>query len=202
MKKLFKKLAGGLTALVMAFCAAAGTPLAAKLTGFTVPALTAYAATIPIESVPSDVSIMYQAHVQDYGWMDNVYAGGIAGTTGQSRRLEALSIYSTLVRYNGVFADNGAVCGWKTDGAYIGSVGQSRALQSIAIQFRNNFYATYYDVYYRVHIAGRGWLGWSKNGGAAGNNYGARIEAVQITIIRKNHYSNLAPATGGFVTAP
>ena len=202
MKNLMKRLTGAVMALTLAFCAAAGTPMAVKLSGCRIPALTAYAATIPIESVPSDLSLLYQAHVQDYGWMDRVNAGEIAGTTGESRRLEALSIYTLNVRYNGVFADNGAVCGWKTDGAYIGSVGQSRALQSIAIQFRYNFYSTYYDIYYRVHIAGRGWLGWSKNGGAAGNNYGARIEAVQIKIIRKDHYSNLAPATGGFVTQP
>ena len=200
MNKLFKKLAGGFMALTMMFCAAASAPLALKQT---VPALTASAAgTLPIEAVPSDFNFQYEAHVQDHGWMGAVDAGEIAGTTGQSRRLEALSINTTTLSYNGIFADNGAVCGWKTNGAYIGSVGQSRALQCIAIQLRGNFYTTYYDVYYRVHIAGKGWLGWSKNGGAAGNNYGARIEAVQIKVIRKNHYDNLAPATGGFVTRP
>lgn len=200
MNKLFKKLAGGFMALTMMFCAAASAPLALKQT---VPALTASAAgTLPIEAVPSDIYFQYEAHVQDYGWMDAVDAGEIAGTTGQSRRLEALCINTTFLRYNGVFADNGAVCGWKTDGAYIGSVGQSRALQCIAIQIRPSNYVDRYDVYYRVHIAGKGWLGWSKNGGAAGNNYGARIEAVQIKVVRKNHYDNLAPATGGFVTRP
>lgn len=36
--------------------------------------------------------ITYQAHVQSYGWMPPVSNGGIAGTTGQSLRIEALKI--------------------------------------------------------------------------------------------------------------
>lgn len=37
--------------------------------------------------------IRYQAHCQDYGWMNIVGEGEIAGTVGQSKRLEAIKIW-------------------------------------------------------------------------------------------------------------
>ncbi len=37
-------------------------------------------------------SIRYRVHVQDIGWMDWVSNGQIAGTTGQSKRIEAIQI--------------------------------------------------------------------------------------------------------------
>lgn len=36
--------------------------------------------------------LTYQAHVQDYGWMTSVSAGELAGTTGKSKRMEALKL--------------------------------------------------------------------------------------------------------------
>jgi len=39
-----------------------------------------------------DYALMYQAHVQDVGWQDWVNEGEVAGTTGQSKRLEAIRI--------------------------------------------------------------------------------------------------------------
>ena len=36
--------------------------------------------------------IWYAAHVQDVGWQTPVRDGGFAGTTGQSKRLEALAL--------------------------------------------------------------------------------------------------------------
>jgi len=43
-----------------------------------------------------------------------------------------------------------------------------------------------YDVYYRVHLANTGWLGWAKNGDTAGSvGCGIRMEAVQIKLAAK-----------------
>jgi len=43
-----------------------------------------------------------------------------------------------------------------------------------------------YDTYYRVHVAGTGWLGWAKNGAAAGTrSYGYRNTAVQVVLVKK-----------------
>ncbi len=40
----------------------------------------------------SSYNIKYRVHVQDYGWMDWVTNGQVAGTTGQSKRVEAIQI--------------------------------------------------------------------------------------------------------------
>ena len=43
-----------------------------------------------------------------------------------------------------------------------------------------------YDVYYRVHVQGFGWLGWAKNGESAGSaGYGRRLEGIQIKLVEK-----------------
>ena len=45
-----------------------------------------------------------------------------------------------------------------------------------------------YDIYYRVHSADFGWLGWTKNGKNAGSEgYGKRIEAIQIQLVEKGN---------------
>ena len=44
-----------------------------------------------------------------------------------------------------------------------------------------------YDVYYRVHVQNFGWLDWAKNGEIAGTvNYGYRMEAIKIALVRKD----------------
>ena len=43
-----------------------------------------------------------------------------------------------------------------------------------------------YDVYYRVHAQNIGWMGWAKNGQAAGTaGYSYRLEAIQIILVKK-----------------
>ena len=43
-----------------------------------------------------------------------------------------------------------------------------------------------YDVYYRVHSANFGWLGWAANGREAGSQgFGYRMEAIQIQLVPK-----------------
>ena len=37
--------------------------------------------------------VIYRVHVQDIGWQNWVRNGRIAGTTGQSKRIEAIQIY-------------------------------------------------------------------------------------------------------------
>ena len=43
-----------------------------------------------------------------------------------------------------------------------------------------------YDIYYRVHAQSFGWLGWAKNGEAAGTaGLAKRLEAIQIVLVPK-----------------
>ena len=47
---------------------------------------------IQIKIVKKNLGLTYTPHVQTYGWLDWVKDGELAGTTGESKRLEALEI--------------------------------------------------------------------------------------------------------------
>lgn len=98
--------------------------------------------------------IKYQAHVQDIGWQGWVSAGEIAGTTGQSKRLEAIRIdYSKDVYAKAHIQD----IGWQDYGkinkdTIIGTTGKEKRLECLCLKG---------DFEYRVHIAEFGWSNWT-----------------------------------------
>lgn len=52
----------------------------------------------------------------------------------------------------------------------------------------------YYNVYYRVHSANFGWLGWARNGENAGTaGFVYQVEAVEVQLVPKGQ---AAPGTG------
>ena len=62
--------------------------------------------------------------------------------------------------------------------------------------------ANQYDIFYRVHSAGYGWLGWAKNGDSAGTTgLNIQIEAVQIKLVAKGGNSGASSAPA-FISAP
>ncbi len=141
-------------------------------------------------------SLKYQAHVSNIGWMDPVSPDATAGTEGQSLALEALKLsygdgqnyisYKTHVRN----------VGWtdpvtsNTDTAS-GTTGQALSVEALQIS-PSDALAPQVDIYYRVHSANFGWLGWAKNGETAGTTGCAfPVEAVQIIAVSKG-----APAPG------
>ncbi|WP_176168955.1 hypothetical protein [Krasilnikoviella flava] len=87
----------------------------------------------------------------------------------------------------------------KTDWVYyVGSIGEKRRLEAIRIDTAGPV-SPYYDVFYRVYVPGRGWLGWATNGGTSGTiGYGSRIEAVQIKVLRHGK----KPSASGSGNAP
>ena len=46
----------------------------------------------PDEEPEKEPSICYTTHIQDIGWQNQVKVGGMAGTEGQAKRLEAIKI--------------------------------------------------------------------------------------------------------------
>ncbi|MBR3834026.1 MAG: hypothetical protein IKJ73_06890 [Lachnospiraceae bacterium] len=143
-------------------------------------------------------TITYSGHVEKYGDMAPVTNGALCGTTGESKRIEAIKIklshganqiYGTL-NYN-VHVEK---YGWMdkvTENKVAGTTGESKRLEAISISLSGDI-ATYCDVYYRVHCERFGWLGWAKNGEYAGSaGYSYRLEAIQIKILPKG-----SPAPG------
>ncbi len=67
------------------------------------------------------------------------------------------------------------------DGAYFGTTGESKRLESIFVQKGNVLDATSGDIVYRTHVQTYGNTEWKKNGESAGTKgEGKRLEAVQM----------------------
>lgn len=66
-----------------------------------------------------------------------------------------------------------------------GTSGMSKRLEAIRIKLSGEI-SSEFDVYYRVHAQGYGWLGWAKNGKPAGTEgYSKRLEAIEIKLVKK-----------------
>lgn len=96
-----------------------------------------------------------------------------------------------------------ATIGWQDwrSVAYVGTVGQGLAIQALELRL-NGPITNQYDIYYRVHSAGYGWLGWAKNGDSAGTTgLNIKIEAVQIKLVAKGGEPDVSSAPA-FISAP
>ena len=134
--------------------------------------------------------IRYEVHLKDLGWKNAVYNGEIAGTTGESRRMEAI-----LIDLNGVdgkltYQVHVQDYGWLdkvSEGQVAGTTGESRRMEAIIINLDNSSY----NIKYRVHVKDYGWMNWVKSGEVAGTtNQSRRIEAIQIKVERKQIVNN------------
>ena len=138
------------------------------------------------KSTASAVGVSYSAHVQDIGWQSAVADGATAGTTGQSKRVEALTINLTNAPAGASIAYQVHVqdIGWQStvaDGATAGTTGQSKRVEAIAIALVG---MPGYSVEYRVHVQDIGWMAWTKDGSITGTTgRSLRIEAIEIKIV-------------------
>lgn len=170
--------------------------------------------TEPLESNAAEQgmpTIVYSVHSQSYGWMNPVFGGNVTGTTGQSKRLEAITI---SVNTKGLKASDGSALtggiayrahvqsygwmNWVTSEAngestnslinrnvYAGTVGKGKRLEAICMELTGKL-AEEYDIFYRVHVQSYGWQNWTRNGAVAGTvGKGKRLEAIQIKLVKK-----------------
>lgn len=145
----------------------------------------------------STPNVMYQTHVQTYGWQNWKYNGVMSGTSGEAKRLEGINIkltnkpysgsvvYTTHVQTYGWQGNENDITTWKRDGQMSGTSGQAKRLEAIRINLTGEM-AKHYDIYYRVHAQTYGWLAWTKNGAPAGTaGYAKRLEGIQIVLVPK-----------------
>ncbi|MDO4798413.1 MAG: Ig-like domain-containing protein [Coriobacteriales bacterium] len=143
----------------------------------------------PIPLVVPDASVT--AHVQRIGWMDPVTDGTAAGTTGKSRRMEALALrlpdgVAGGIEYRGHVQRSGWEEAWVADGAQSGTTGKSRRVEAVQVRLTGEAEKAY-DVYYRVHVQRIGWMAWAKNGEEAGTQgMSRRAEAIQVVLVKKD----------------
>ena len=133
----------------------------------------------------------YRAHCQSYGWLDPVRDGQTAGTTGKSKRMEALKIdvrkvgdgsakLEVTAHIQGI-GDRTYVIDKYTHDMVIGTVGQSKRIEAIAIKILEGL--TGKHIKYRIHVDKLGWSEWKSDGemvGSKGMSLG--IQAIQIAI--------------------
>ena len=130
------------------------------------------------------------AHVQSYGWLDTVSSGVTIGTTGESKRLEAIKLELQNAPYDGsityrVHVQSYGWQDWVDEGETAGTTGKSKSIQAVQIELTGEL-AEYYDVYYRVHSQTYGWLDWACNGEVAGTTgLSKRAEAIQVVVVEK-----------------
>ena len=134
--------------------------------------------------------VIYNTHVQTYGWQDWVGDGELGGTSGESKRLEGLHIMLQNQDVGGSIEYRTHVQGigwqdWVRDGEMAGTSGQSRRLEALQIRLTGEMVFKY-DIWYRTHVQNFGWRGWTKNGAEAGSEgYSYRMEAIEIKLLPK-----------------
>jgi serine protease len=135
-------------------------------------------------ALASSPSIEYRAHVANNGWLEFEMNGDTAGTTGESRRMEALQMFMYNSNMGICYNAHVAGIGWQPavcDGDIAGTTYQSRRVEAVRIWLNNR--APGCSVEYRAHVAGQGWLNWVPQGGVAGTTgQSRRMEALQARL--------------------
>ena len=135
-----------------------------------------------------DAKVTYSSHIRKIGDQAAVAEGQTSGTTGQSLRMEGLTInLDTQLQGNILYKTYIDELGWessyKKSGELSGTTGKSKAIQLLRIKLDGEL-AKKYDVYYRIHTETYGWMGWAKNDEITGADC-YDIQAVQIRLYLK-----------------
>jgi hypothetical protein len=148
--------------------------------------------------------LVYQAHVQTYGWQPSVGNNQVAGTTGLSKRMEALVLDARGVRlglelkarvhigggvgWNGWLQGACIGCPDKDENlcstAYpcLGSVGNLQQIEAIQIELAGDRNGC--SISYRGYVQSSGWQAWQSEGATAGTTgQSKRMEALQIQLV-------------------
>jgi murein DD-endopeptidase MepM/ murein hydrolase activator NlpD len=148
-----------------------------------------------------DPGLRTLVHIQDIG--DRTFSeGAVAGTTGQSRRLEGFQINldspirGLSMEYMAHIEGIGDTS-WVREGQYIGTKNQSRRIEGFAIRLTGSE-ASKYDVFYQAHVEGIGDTARVGNGQFSGTRgQSRRVEAISVWVQPKPQsplFSNPSPS--------
>ena len=144
---------------------------------------------------PSPLRLSLSSHVGMVGWQPEVRDEMMSGTTGQSRRIEAIkaSLHNTTgLPGNIQYSSHVSYVGWqdwKQAGDVSGTTGQFRSIEAIRFLLTGKL-ATTYDIWYRGYSQYVGWMGWAKNGQPAGSTGAYRqLEALEVRLVPKHTLS-------------
>lgn len=132
--------------------------------------------------------VCYCAHVEGYGWLQEVRDGVTAGTTGESRQMEAVKIWlKNMPEGAGIsYCCHVQDLGWLPyveSGEVSGTTGKKKRMEAIRIKLVN---CPGWHVWYRVHQQQKGWLEWTCDDAVAGSTgESKRIEAIEIKLVKE-----------------
>lgn len=120
--------------------------------------------------------LKYRSHVESIGWQEYVPIGRMSGTTGESKRIEAIQFDTNEEIYaKAHIQDIGWVDYGKIDNnTIIGTTGKSKRLECLCL--KGNFK-------WRAHLEGTGWTCWTLADGICtlgSVGQSLRVEAIQI----------------------
>jgi len=138
------------------------------------------------------LGVKYQVHMQDKGWGDWVKNGAVAGTIGESRRIEAIRFVlidkqedEEIFLHGNAHVENIGWLGFVPEDEVCGTTGEARKLEALQLQLVGEG-ADKYSVQFRTHSQDVGTLDWAKDGELSGSEgAGLRTEAIQIMITDK-----------------
>ena len=161
----------------------------------------------PEEPEEKELTLTYQGQCESYGWQSWVSEGELAGTDGQSKRLEGIKIKLENAPEDAkiIYQAHGEGYGWQnyvSDGELAGTDGESKRMEGIKIQLVN---LDEYSVEYRAQVESYGWLPWVSDGELAGTTgESKRLEGLEIRIVPKMKHSKveIENPTRTIITSP
>ena len=134
----------------------------------------------------------YQVHVEGYGWTEWKKNGQVAGTTGESRRVEAIRFRlidkpetEEIFLHGNAHCENIGWCGFVPENEVCGTTGEARKLEALQFSLVGKD-ADKYSIQFRSHSQDLGTQDWAKDSELSGSEgAGLRIEAIQLMITDK-----------------
>ena len=138
------------------------------------------------DSTCENSKIQYKAYVQSIGWQQTRYDGEVAGTVGQSKRMEAISISlndykNANIKYR-AYVEGIGWQNWVSEGQVAGTTEQAKRME--AFEITASGLPSNMELQYRVQVQRIGWQDWKRSGETAGTiGQNLRIESIQIRIV-------------------
>lgn len=133
----------------------------------------------------NNAGLWYRAHVEDYGWLDAVHDGQVAGTTGKGKRLEAIKIDTrkldgVKLRVTAHIENVGNVdYGYIDHDTVIGTIGEKKRLEAVDIIAEG---LDGKKIYTQAHFDKSGWSTAVPGGSAGTFGLKKEVQAIRIWI--------------------
>ena len=155
---------------------------------------------IYLEGQSETGSIEYMVHSQDYGWLDWVANGAIAGTVGESKRAEAIKIRLTGKMaqkydvYYRVHSQDYGWLGWTKNGEAAGTEGLAKRMEAFEVRLvkkggaapgstNQAYIVNRTSIKYRVFAKSYGWQNAVRDGEISGTEgLSTSMEAIEISL--------------------